>query len=212
MRGYRNGYRTGHLDSVEGKIPFAVPQVSDTGEPFESKVRRHVRGRSGQLEHLATQMVARGLSTRDIEAAFTDEQGNRLLSRSAVSDITEVLWQQYEAFATRDLSGLEIAYLFLDGVAERLNPSERRQAVLCAWGIDVEGFKHLLHLSPGTKEDTASCKAFIQDMKRRGLCDPLLVTTDGGGADQGGGGMLPTLRPPALPGAQDAQHAGQGDG
>ena len=49
-----------------------------------------------------------------------------------VSDITEVLWQQYEQFATRDLSGLEIAYLFLDGVAERLNPSERRQAVLCA--------------------------------------------------------------------------------
>ena len=113
--------------------------------------------------------------------ADTDEQGNQLLSRSAVSEITEVLWQQYEAFATRDLSGYEIAYLFLDGVAERLNPSQPRDAVLCAWGIDVEGNKHLLHLAPGTKEDTASCKAFMQDMKRRGLSDPLLVTTDGAG-------------------------------
>ena len=90
-----------------------------------------------------------------------------------------MLWQQYEAFATRDLSGCELAYLFLDGVAERLNPGERREAVLCAWGIDVEGNKHLLHLSPGTKEDTTSCREFIQDMKRRGLCDPLLVSTDG---------------------------------
>lgn len=180
VRGYRNGYRTGHLDSAEGQIPFAVPQVSDTGdEPFESKVRRHVKGRTDQLEHLATEMFARGLSTRDVEAAFTDDDGNKLLSRSAVSDITEVLWQQYEQFATRDLAGHEIAYLFLDGVAERLNPSERRQAVLCAWGIDTEGFKHLLHLAPGTKEDTTSCREFIQDMKRRGLCDPLLVTTDG---------------------------------
>jgi transposase-like protein len=178
-RGYRNGHRTGRLDSAEGPIPFAVPQVSDTDEPFESKVRDHVRGRSEQLEHLATEMFARGLSTRDVEAAFTDEQGNKLLSRSAVSEVTEVLWQQYEQFATRDLSGLEVAYLFLDGVAERLNPSERRQAVLCAWGIDVEGNKHLLHLSPGTKEDTVSCKGFVQDMKRRGLVDPLLVTTDG---------------------------------
>lgn len=178
-RGYRNGYRTGHLDSAEGELPFAVPQVSDTEEPYQSKVRDHVRGRSGQLEHLATEMYARGLSTRDIEAAFTDDDGNKLLSKSAVSDITEVLWQQYEAFATRDLSGYEIAYLFLDGVAERLNPGERRQAVLCAWSIDVEGNKHLLHLAPGTKEDTTSCKEFIQDMKRRGLCDPLLVTTDG---------------------------------
>lgn len=179
VRGYRNGYRGGHLDSAEGQIEFAVPQVSDTDQPYQSKIRQHLTGRSEQLEHLATEMFARGLSTRDIEDAFTDDSGNKLLSRSAVSDITEVLWQQYEAFATRDLSGYEIAYLFLDGVAERLNPGERREAVLCAWGIDGEGFKHLLHLAPGTKEDTASCKAFIQDMKRRGLCDPLLVTTDG---------------------------------
>jgi len=179
VKGYRNGYRSADLDSAEGKIEFAVPQVSDTDEPYESKIRRHIKGRSEQLEHLATEMFARGLSTRDIEAAFTDDGGNKLLSKSAVSDITEVLWQQYEQFATRDLSGLEIQYLFMDGVAERLNPGERREAVLCAWGIDSEGNKHLLHLAPGTKEDTTSCREFIQDMKRRGLCDPLLVTTDG---------------------------------
>ena len=34
----------------EGEIPFAVPQVSDTAdEPFASKVRRHVKGRTDQL-------------------------------------------------------------------------------------------------------------------------------------------------------------------
>jgi putative transposase len=36
-----------------------------------------------------------------------------------------------------------------------------------------------LHLAPGTKEDTASCTAFFEDLKRRGLADPLLVVTDG---------------------------------
>ena len=50
---------------------------------------------------------------------------------------------------------------------------------LCAWGITDEGEKVLLHLSPGTKEDTASCTAFFQDLKRRGLEDPLLVVPDG---------------------------------
>ena len=179
VKGYRNGYRTSDLSSAEGKIEFAVPQVSDTDQPYESKIRQHIKGRSEQLEHLATEMFARGLSTRDIEAAFTDDDGTKLLSRTAVSDITEVLWQQYEQFATRDLSGLDIQYLFMDGVAERLNPGERRQSVLCAWGIDSDGNKHLLHLAPGTKEDAVSCREFIQDMKRRGLCDPLLVTTDG---------------------------------
>src|SRR5207253_2301007 len=54
-----------------------------------------------------------------------------------------------------------------------------REAVLCAWGITDDGQKVLLHLAPGTKEDTASCTAFFEDLKRRGLADPLLVVTDG---------------------------------
>jgi transposase-like protein len=48
-----------------------------------------------------------------------------------------------------------------------------------AWGIVSSGEKVLLGLSPGTKEDTESCRAFIQDLRRRGLRDPLLTVTDG---------------------------------
>jgi putative transposase len=51
--------------------------------------------------------------------------------------------------------------------------------VLCAWWITEEGRKVLLHLAPGTKEDTPSCTAFFEDLKRRGLPDPLLAVTDG---------------------------------
>jgi hypothetical protein len=68
-----------------------------------------------------------------------------------------------------------VAYLFVDGVAERLHAGMPREAVLCAWGITQDGQKVLLHLAPGTKEDTASCTGFFEDLKRRGLIDPLLV-------------------------------------
>ena len=136
-------------------------------------------GRTAELEHLAVEMYARGLSTRDIEAAFRDASGASVLSRTAVSQVTERLWQEYEAFAGRDLSEFAIAYFFVDGVAERLHAGLPREAVLCAWGITEEGQKVLLHLAPGTKEDTASCTAFFEDLKRRGLADPLLVVTDG---------------------------------
>jgi putative transposase len=68
---------------------------------------------------------------------------------------------------------------FGDGVAERLHAGLPREAVLCAWGITDDGQKVLLHLAPGTKEDTASGTAFFEDLKRRGLADPLLVVTDG---------------------------------
>ena len=43
------------------------------------------------------------LSTRDIEATFRGEDGRSLLSRTAVSEVTEQLWEEYEAFAMRDL-------------------------------------------------------------------------------------------------------------
>lgn len=179
--GYRNGYRSGRLKTAEGEVDYAAPQVSDRDEPFRSPLRALLAGRTEELERLAVEMYARGLSTRDVEDATRSETGAALLSRTAVSEITERLWEEYEAFATRDLSEFDIAYLFLDGVAERLHPGQKKDAVLCAWGIDTEGKKHLLHLAPGTKEDTESVQGVIQDMKRRGLKDPLLVTTDGAG-------------------------------
>ena len=177
--GYRNGYRRGRLRTAEGPIEYGVPQVADRAEPFVSRVRARLAGRTAELERLAVEMFARGLSTRDIEAAFQDETGASLLSRTAVSQVTERLWQEYEAFAGRDLSEFAVAYFFVDGVAERLHAGMPREAVLCAWGITEDGQKVLLHLAPGTKEDTASCTAFFQDLKRRGLADPLLVVTDG---------------------------------
>ena len=67
-------------------------------------------------------MLARGLSVRDIEDAFKDETGRLLLSRTAVSDLGERLWADYQDFATRDLGEYDIAYLFVDGIAERIRP------------------------------------------------------------------------------------------
>jgi putative transposase len=177
--GYRNGYRTGRMKTAEGVVEFAAPQVRDTAEPFVSGIRQNLAGRTGALEDLAVELYARGLSTRDIEDAFTDEAGRRLLSRAAVSEITERLWAEYEAFTTRDLSEYRIVYLFVDGIAERLRAGQAREPVLAAWGIGEEGGKVLLHLMAGSKEDTETVRAFFQDMRGRGLGDPLLVVSDG---------------------------------
>jgi putative transposase len=177
--GYRNGYRPGRVKSAEGAIAYSAPQIADRSEPFRSRIREVVQGRTEELEALAVEMYARGLSTRDIEAVFADANGRSLLSRTAVSEVTERLWAEYEAFAGRDLSEFEITYLFVDGIAERLHLGQPREAVLAAWGILADGKKALLHLAPGTKEDTASCKEFFQDLRRRGLPDPLLVASDG---------------------------------
>ena len=176
--GYRNGYRPGRVKSAEGAIEYSAPQIADRAAPFRSRIREIVGGRTESLEALAVEMYACGLSTRDIEALFADDAGKSLLSRTAVSEVTERLWAEYEAFASRDLAEFEVTYLFVDGIAERLHLGRPREAVLAAWAILADGKKALLHLAPGTKEDTASCKEFFQDLGR-GLPDPLLVVSDG---------------------------------
>jgi len=55
----------------------------------------------------------------------------------------------------------------------------KREPVLVAWGFTVEGRRVLLHLMAGSKEDAETVTAFFEDMKRRGLNDPQLVTSDG---------------------------------
>lgn len=179
QEGYRNGYRPGRLKSSEGNVEYAVPQLRDVSPEEMTRLRKLVSGRSEELERLAVEMYARGCSTRDIEAMFTDESGKSLLSRTAVSEVTEILWAEYEEFATRDLSEVSPVYLFLDGIAERLRPGAKREAVLGAWSIGESGTKVLVHVAPGTKESTDCCREFLEDLKRRGLADPVLVITDG---------------------------------
>ena len=115
-RGHRNDYVRGHLEVAEGRVAVAVPQVRDAQGTYRSKLYDFLRGHSHVVERLAIEMYARGLSTRHVEAAFTDADGVCLLSRTAVSEVTEALWAEYEAFQGRWLAGVSILGLFLDGL------------------------------------------------------------------------------------------------
>ena len=51
--------------------------------------------------------------------------------------------------------------------------------MLAGWGFTFDGRKVLLHLMAGSKEYGEAVSAFFQDMRARGLGDPLLVASDG---------------------------------
>jgi putative transposase len=100
--GYRNGYRTGRVKSAEGAIDYSAPQIADRSEPFRSRLRAVVRGRTEELEALV-EMYARGLSTRDIEALFADKNGASLLSRTIEECLPRSLRQRCLAHKMRNL-------------------------------------------------------------------------------------------------------------
>lgn len=179
--GYRNGYKPARVDTAEGRVTLAVPQVRQSPIPFQPAAVGVLRGRSAELERLVIEMSARGLSTRDIEDTFRDPvSGQPLLSRTAVSEITEALWTEYQAFQERSLAEVEVVYLFVDALYEALRRQGRgRDGVLCAWAICADGRKVLVHLALGSSESYEAWRDFLRDLVRRGLPVPLAITSDG---------------------------------
>ena len=80
------------MRTAEGAFDVALPQVRDAEAPFRSSLMGFLDGNSEVLERLVSEMYARGLSTRDVEDAFRDATGQPLISKSAVSEITDRLW------------------------------------------------------------------------------------------------------------------------
>ena len=177
--GSRNGYERGRLRTAEGFVDVEVPQVRGASEPFRSSLMSFLDGNSEVLESLVNEMYARGLSTRDVEDAFRDSTGELLISRSKVSEITDRLWADYQAFVARDLSEVAVEYWFCDAVFESLRRHGAKEALLVAWCIDSEGRKHLLHQAVGTKESEGCWSEFFRGMLGRGLRMPTTITSDG---------------------------------
>ncbi len=102
------------------------------------------------------------------------------LGRSTVSQVTEVPWEEYQAYTKSDLSGFDVVYLFCDAVHESLrHQANCKQAILMSWGILSDGSKVLLDMSLGNKESQSSWLEHLRSLVSRGLPSPLTVTSDG---------------------------------
>lgn len=157
-----------------------IPQVRETDQPFKSRIKGFLKTNTDILEKLAVEMYSRGLSLQDIEDALYTATGDRLLSKSSIEKLTNILWEEYENFINRELSGYDIVYLIIDGIYESIRDYIKGdQAILVAYGITIEGKKVLLHMELGDKEDYEFCEGFLRDMVRRGLKTPLSITSDG---------------------------------
>jgi len=179
-RAYRNGYEDKQVQTAEGSLHLKMPQVRNTIAAFESVWLRALVRRSDKLAGLIPQLYVKGMSTRDIEAALTETLEVEGVSKSTVSTLCGQLKHDFDRWQNRDLSDQDILYLFCDGIYLRLRPEDPKAvAVLCAYGLKSDGRKVLLHLAVGDKESTVCRKSFFEDMKRRGLKEPLLVVIDG---------------------------------
>jgi putative transposase len=178
--GSRNGTRARPIQTAEGEITIAVPQVRNTAEPFISQVFPDSRTviRTRPLEALIIGGYVRGLSDRDIESLM-QEAGLGHVSKSTASRICRELRDRYKAFCARSLADVELVALFLDAIYLPTRPSGDKEGVLVAWGYTTEGKRVLIAVRLGQRESHEDWLDLGRDLTRRGLRAPWLVVSDG---------------------------------
>lgn len=178
--GQRNGYGDLTIKTTAGPLDLKRPKLRNTTEAFASTLLGKGVVRSEPLEALVISAWVRGLSDRDIEALLAEALGpEAALSKSTASRICQRLRAEFDAFRARDLSELELDYLFLDGSHFRMHDGSRAEPVLVAYGITTVGQPVLLAVEPGGDESHDAWAGFLDDLRARGLRPPLLVISDG---------------------------------
>jgi transposase-like protein len=122
------------VKTTAGSVVLERPKLRGTTQPFASRLLGKGVSRTNALEALVISGFVRGLSTRDVEAALGEVLGpEAALSKSTVSRICQAIKDEFDAWKTRDLGGIELEYLFLDGSHFRMHPG-RRPSRCCAPG------------------------------------------------------------------------------
>src|SRR5215204_4518536 len=178
--GLRNGFRPRRVQTAEGELEVAIPQVREAAETFASKLfpRTPKLLRTEPLKALVVGAFVRGLSMRDVES-LCEQAGLGQLSKSTASRICEELRERYEAFKRRDLYDIRLAALFLDAVFLSVRPDGPKEGVLVAWGFTEHGERVLLAVMLGMRESYEDWLELGRDLIARGLGAPMLIIADG---------------------------------
>ena len=96
-----------------------------------------------------------------------------------VSDLNQKMYVRIERWRNKKIDG-RYPYVYLDGISlKRVWAGEvRNVSVLVAIGVGEDGYREILGVAEGCKEDKAGWSGFLAYLKARGLPCPDLFITD----------------------------------
>lgn len=172
----RSGHYRRKLLTKAGNVELKVPRLRSL--PFETQIIERYRRRESSVEEALVEMYLAGASVRRVEDITEALWGERV-SPSTVSELNQKIYDQIDAWRNRPLEG-QHAYVFLDGIwLKRCWGGEvKNVAVLVAVGVREDGYREILGVMEGAKEDTESWRGFLRHLKQRGLRGPQLFISD----------------------------------
>lgn len=122
-----------------------------------------LRSPQGMRNSVMKNMVL-GISSRNYEESVEGFIKGYGIKKSSVSrHFVKATAQQMRDFLERDLSGLDLGAIFIDGIGFK------GHLIVVALGLDKGGRKHVLGLWQGATENATVCGSLLEDMARRGL-------------------------------------------
>jgi len=176
----RTDQRAGHykrkLHTQAGEVELKVPKLRRA--TFETAIIDRYRRRESSVEEALMEMYLAGVSVRRVEDITQALWGMRV-SAGTVSDLNQKMYQRIETWRNRKIEGV-YPYVYLDGISlKRTWGGEvRNVSVLVAVGVGEDGYRDILGVAEGYKEDKAGWSGFLAYLKQRGLKSPELFISD----------------------------------
>ena len=164
------------LHTKAGEVEVKMPKLRK--QTFETAIIERYRRRDISIEEAIVQMYLAGVSVRRVEDVTEALWGTRV-SSGTVSNLNKKVYKHIERWRTQEIEG-SFAYVYLDGIVLKRSwgGEIKNVSVLAAIGVDSDGFRRILGVSEGHKEDRSGWLGFLKELKRRGLAGVRLMISD----------------------------------
>ena len=172
----RAGHYERNLQTKAGTVQLKVPKLRHM--PFETAIIERYRRRESSVEEALVEMYLAGVSVRRVEDITEALWGSRV-SPSTISDLNQKIFERIEEWRNRPLEP-KSPYIFVDGIWLKRSWGGEVQnvSVLVAIGVSTSGFREILGVAEGSREDAESWRQFLRYLRERGLEQIDLVVSD----------------------------------
>jgi transposase-like protein len=164
------------LHTKAGEVKLKVPKLRR--QTFETAIIERYQRRESSVEEALMEMYLAGVSVRRVEDITEALWGTRV-SPGTVSNLNKKIYAKIEEWRHRPIEG-EHPYLYLDGIVmKRTWAGEMRNvSLLVASAVNSEGYREILGICEGAKEDKSGWSAFLRHLVDRGLSGVRLIISD----------------------------------
>ena len=176
----RTDGRAGHyrrkLHTKAGEVELNIPKLR--GAKFETAIIERYKRRESSVEEALMEMYLAGVSVRRVED-ITEALWGMRVNAGTVSDLNQKMYERIDKWRNRPIEG-EYPYVYLDGICLRRSwgGEVRNVSVLVAIGVGTDGFRDILGIVEGSKEDKDGWGNFLRSLKKRGLQGVQLAISD----------------------------------